>query len=143
MRKQYGPLYEVFGEVKRIFDPQASSTLANSDRAGAGSGIDADAPAARHDVAPAVVPEVAPAVESSFNPNESAIQLPTSDTLKFTTTPLPVIELQLNWSPGELLAETKNCNGCGLCRTQLPEHRMCPTFRIGPVKKQARVPRRT
>jgi len=129
VRKQYGPLYDLFGEVKRIFDPQGilnpGKILSNSPQA-AKSMLTHLRPGTM------VAPEAIPAPDSHFNPHESAIELPQSESLKFTTSPLPVIELQLNWSPGELLAETKNCNGCGLCRTQLPEHRMCPTFRIGP-----------
>ncbi|TMQ32152.1 MAG: anaerobic glycerol-3-phosphate dehydrogenase subunit C, partial [Planctomycetota bacterium] len=35
----------------------------------------------------------------------------------------------LRWQPGEVQAETLNCNGCGNCRTEAPSQRMCPLFR--------------
>lgn len=133
VRKQYGPLYDVFGEVKRIFDPQG---ILNPGKLLSRPAQETETMLAHLRpgtmVAPALVPAEATASETPFNPNESAIAMPASDSLQFTTSALPVIQLQLNWSPQELLAETKNCNGCGLCRTQLPDQRMCPTFRIGP-----------
>ncbi len=44
------------------------------------------------------------------------------------------VELQLNWSPDEMAEEAGRCNGCGTCRTQSPDLRMCPFFRIDPVE---------
>jgi FAD/FMN-containing dehydrogenase/Fe-S oxidoreductase len=38
-------------------------------------------------------------------------------------------EQALRWRPGEMAAETASCNGCGHCRTEAPQRRMCPTFR--------------
>jgi FAD/FMN-containing dehydrogenase/Fe-S oxidoreductase len=35
----------------------------------------------------------------------------------------------LIWKPGEMKAEPASCNGCGHCRTEAPQRRMCPTFR--------------
>ena len=39
-------------------------------------------------------------------------------------------DLQLQWNTDELTEATLRCNGCGICRTQSPELRMCPFFRI-------------
>jgi len=36
----------------------------------------------------------------------------------------------LRWQPGEVRAESVNCNGCGQCRTEAPGQRMCPVFRV-------------
>ena len=47
----------------------------------------------------------------------------------------PVIELQLKWKPDELLAQAAACNGCGMCRTQSPDLRMCPFFRADPTEE--------
>ncbi len=44
------------------------------------------------------------------------------------------VELQLNWTPDEMAEEAGRCNGCGVCRTQSPDLRMCPFFRIDPVE---------
>lgn len=56
--------------------------------------------------------------------------------IKPTSTP---IELQLNWSAGELGATVTACHGCGGCRTQEPNSRMCPFFRR--ETSEARTPR--
>ncbi len=47
----------------------------------------------------------------------------------------PVIELHLKWKPDELLAQAATCNGCGMCRTQSPDLRMCPFFRANPTEE--------
>ena len=46
--------------------------------------------------------------------------------MKPTSTP---IELQLNWAPGEIGSAAMACHGCGACRTQESNSRMCPFFR--------------
>ena len=38
----------------------------------------------------------------------------------------------LHWGEGELGFTTRLCNGCGRCRTQSPDERMCPIFRFAP-----------
>lgn len=35
----------------------------------------------------------------------------------------------LRWRPGEVREQSANCNGCGHCRTEAPQQRMCPVFR--------------
>ena len=40
------------------------------------------------------------------------------------------IELQLRWKPEELSQAAARCNGCGACKTQSDEFRMCPFFRL-------------
>lgn len=52
-----------------------------------------------------------------------------------TTASPPVIELQLKWKPDELLTQAATCNGCGMCRTQSPDLRMCPFFRVDPTEE--------
>lgn len=39
------------------------------------------------------------------------------------------VDLQLRWSPEEIATATSACNGCGECRTQSADMRMCPFFR--------------
>ena len=48
-----------------------------------------------------------------------------------------LVALQLNWSPQELAANAEQCNGCGGCRTQQEEQRMCPFFRLEPFEESA------
>lgn len=47
----------------------------------------------------------------------------------------PLIELHLKWKPDELLAQAATCNGCGMCRTQSPDLRMCPFFHVDPTEE--------
>lgn len=46
-----------------------------------------------------------------------------------------VVELNLKWQPDELIQAAARCNGCGSCRTQDPDLRMCPIFRLDPVEE--------
>ena len=46
-----------------------------------------------------------------------------------------LVQLQLNWSPEELSVAAETCNGCGVCRTQHEDLRMCPFFRIDPSEE--------
>ncbi len=45
----------------------------------------------------------------------------------------PVLtDLQLTWTPGQISRTVLSCNGCGVCRTQSEQTRMCPFFRLAP-----------
>jgi FAD/FMN-containing dehydrogenase/Fe-S oxidoreductase len=37
---------------------------------------------------------------------------------------------RLHWQPDEVRAESIHCNGCGHCRTEAADLRMCPLFRV-------------
>ncbi|HWY86627.1 MAG TPA: FAD-linked oxidase C-terminal domain-containing protein [Gemmataceae bacterium] len=41
---------------------------------------------------------------------------------------------ELLWQPGEVRMESTHCNGCGHCRTEAPQQRMCPIFRAVPTE---------
>jgi Fe-S oxidoreductase len=43
-----------------------------------------------------------------------------------------LVPLQLKWSHRDIGSVITSCNGCGNCRTQDPQLRMCPFFRIEP-----------
>lgn len=101
MRRQFGPLYDVFREVKRIFDPE---NILNPGK---------------------VVAEVPQPLTKNLR---SVADRP--DTQVVAATEKKVVELLLNWSPSDVAAMSQSCNGCGRCRTQSPDYRMCPTFRI-------------
>jgi FAD/FMN-containing dehydrogenase/Fe-S oxidoreductase len=123
VRRQFGPLYDVFREVKRIFDPQ---NLLNPGK------VVADLPQPltknmrpyREDglLSAMPVPESAPPEET---------EAPETPDIKPTEKPL---ELHLIWD-GTLSSTANHCNGCGRCRTQSPEARMCPIFRHAPSEE--------
>ena len=48
-------------------------------------------------------------------------------------------ETLLRWPAGGVADEALACNGCGSCRTDAPDRRMCPTFRAG--RDEAAAPR--
>ncbi|MEX2176900.1 MAG: anaerobic glycerol-3-phosphate dehydrogenase subunit C [Pirellulaceae bacterium] len=116
LRKQFGPLYDVFREVKRIFDPQ---NLLNPGK------VVADVPQPitknlRGIAADSAMLEAAPAEDS---PEDA------------TTPPTKSLELQLIWKGNELPQVANACNGCGRCRTQSLDERMCPIFRFAPSEE--------
>jgi len=106
--RQHGPLYSVFRSVKRIFDPQ---NVLNPGK---------------------VVTEAAQPPSKNLRPVTVALNgRPTAaeDLPAREFRPLP---LQLVWELADVAHAARNCNGCGRCRTQSPEDRMCPIFRFAP-----------
>ncbi len=124
LKKQFGPLYDVFREVKRIFDPQ---NLLNPGK------VVADVPQPLTKNLRGVPVELEMGEKSAFS-NESGASAAAALPSGGGATPLA---LHLNWSEKELAATAQSCNGCGRCRTQSPEYRMCPIFRILPSEEAA------
>ncbi len=120
VRRQYGPLYDVFREIKTIFDPlnilnpgkivndNASSVIENLRPAWAARAIDPAAPAL--------------ASHSISGPQDGA-------------PPSPPVELHMNWNLQQLTDAANRCNGCGACRSELSDVRMCPIFRVLPSEE--------
>lgn len=106
LRRQVGALYEVFREVKRIFDP---NNILNPGK---------------------VIAEVPQPLTKNLRPPISQ-RLPAA-LPDGSESPAPLVELELAWNWGDLTRATRACNGCGRCRTQGPEERMCPIFRFAP-----------
>ncbi|HEV2972083.1 MAG TPA: anaerobic glycerol-3-phosphate dehydrogenase subunit C [Pirellulales bacterium] len=111
IRRQYGELYDVFAEVKQVFDPQG---ILNPGKIVGGDGQSLT----RH-LRPVRLPseEVVP----SANGRSSA--------------PPALVDVQLNWTPAEIAAVASHCNGCGSCRAQSGDLRMCPIFRVAPAEE--------
>ena len=116
LRKQFGPLYDVFREVKRIFDPH---NLLNPGKVIA----DVPQPLAKN-------LRQAEALDVPHSANGS----PAEEAIAAEKAEIKPLELQLIWD-GRLAAEASACNGCGRCRTQSPEARMCPIFRFAPSEE--------
>jgi FAD/FMN-containing dehydrogenase/Fe-S oxidoreductase len=112
VHRQCGELYEVFREIKRIFDPE--NVLNPGKVVG--------------DTTALVTRNLRPAIPASEEPAASA---PRDGQPALRS----LIELQLNWHPAEVADVVRTCNGCGACRSQEPEVRMCPIFRILPSEE--------
>ena len=118
LRRQAGPLYEVFRQVKQIFDPE---NVLNP-----GKIISDDAELMTRNLRP---PLRLPPTMSALYPGD----LPAEE----TETPAlrDLVELQVNWDPQRVADATAPCNRCGECRSQSPHVRMCPIFRILPTEE--------
>jgi len=110
-QKQCGPLYEVFREVKRIFDPQ---NILNPGK------VVTDTP---QPLTKNLRPIVAggPPQETSGDDDDAEF-VPSG----------PLAQLQLPWDVDQFAYAARNCNGCARCRTLGSEERMCPIFRFAP-----------
>ncbi len=148
LRRQYGRMYEVFGEVKREFD--RTNTLNPGKIVDSPpfevlrhlrqfSPRDLGEPAhetAREMVLPAAT--AAPpltATTGTSEPIETGNGKARRRQRRGAMPALKVIEPQLNWGLGELSAVAASCNGCGRCRTASPDERMCPIFRLNPIEE--------
>lgn len=118
--RQVGELYDVFRQVKEIFD--SAGTL----NPGKIVGNDPDL----------MTRNLRPAMN---NPSPEA-------TSPEATSPAPgaeapglrdLTELQLNWDPSRVTAAVAACNRCGECRIQSPGVRMCPIFRFAPAEESS------
>jgi FAD/FMN-containing dehydrogenase/Fe-S oxidoreductase len=70
-----------------------------------------------------------------FNPGKIVDPDASQPAWPLRTFPAPAAEQErweLHWPPGAVRAESAHCNGCGHCRTEAPQQRMCPIFRAGP-----------
>ncbi len=109
LARQYGPLVNVFRELKRIFDPQ---NLLN----------------------PGIKVPLTP-TRMTQNLRATAIRLPepdlpSADAPQTNGRPQRPFELQLAWAPEEMASAARACNGCGACRCVSLEVRMCPIFHM-------------
>ena len=111
VRRQCEPLYEVFREVKRIFDPQ---NILNPGK------VVADAPQPlTKNLRPPVVGARSSETAGSADGEPAVVSG-------------PLAQLQLPWEVEEFAYAARACNGCGRCRTLGSEERMCPIFRFAP-----------
>jgi FAD/FMN-containing dehydrogenase/Fe-S oxidoreductase len=116
IRRQYGPLTDVFCEVKRIFDPR---NIFNP-----GKIVSDDPDLLTHDLRPP---------GTTANGRGAA----TADTSATAAEATPPHVWKLNWTNEEIDQAARDCNGCGACRSQSPEVRMCPIFRFAPAEESS------
>lgn len=116
LREQFGPLFPLLQEIKRIFDPSGllnPGKVADSVPVSPTAHLRATVRSLHMDPHP-------PLLEPSTEEND---------------TPATTYELLLNWDTSQVHHTVAACNGCGRCRTQSSLERMCPIFRIYPCEE--------
>ncbi len=149
IRQQFGELYDVFREVKQIFDPLG---ILNP-----GKIVGDEGRSLTRNLRPQTpLPEVNLAAgggttgltgsrgfgaalsvgsKTESRPTDSAA---TNGREKQNAAALPSamsLEMHLNWTAAEMSATARGCNGCGVCRAQSSDLRMCPIFRANPAEE--------
>jgi Fe-S oxidoreductase len=127
MDQQYGELVRVFREIKHIFDPQ---NILNP-----GKVVNSGVTHVTSNLRPSLVEdapthEAAPEPQSGENGQAETNGAPAS-------APRDLVTLQLRWNPAEMEQTARACNGCGACRTQSADTRMCPIFRFAPAEESS------
>ncbi len=117
VREQYGPLYDVFRQLKRIFDPQ---NIFNP-----GKIVDDVAQPLTQHLRQTDLPQPSQHLATDVGSETPAGSPP--------STGLPI--LQLHWTPADVMATSQSCNGCGGCRTLDTQLRMCPIYRFAPTEE--------
>lgn len=113
LAKQYGPLVNVFRELKQVFDPLG---ILNPGK-----------------VVPTAPARMTQHIRSSgLKPTSPEADAASPVSTNGSGPPHRLTELQFAWSPEELATVARSCNGCGVCRTTSPDTRMCPIFRMNP-----------
>jgi FAD/FMN-containing dehydrogenase/Fe-S oxidoreductase len=131
VERQAGPLYPVFRELKRIFDPKNllnPGKIVGPDpsreawplRAATSSPVNGD----RFPASPQ-----SPALPAAGPPTGS------SESARLPQPPLPL----LIWNDSTPATEAARCTGCGDCRVATAPRRMCPVFRV--TGQEAATPR--
>ncbi len=125
VRREAGPLYEVFRSIKQLFDPQG---IFNP-----GKIVDGQGDLMTRYLRPAPVgargrgrAESAPAGPS---PEQEVAEQEQPAALR------DLVELQIDWDPDAVGDVAAVCNRCGECRTQQADLRMCPLFRGNPCEE--------
>lgn len=113
LRRQHGPLCDVFADIKRAFDPH---NLLNPGK---------------------VVGDNAEQLTQNLRRVRQGVALVETETprdqKRYAGAAFEaVVPLELNWSQTPIVHAARSCNGCGVCRTQSPGERMCPIFRAAP-----------
>ena len=112
LARQYGPLVNVFRELKQIFDPQGMLNPGKIVPLGPTRITQNLRPAGRE--------------FASLEPSEADAPPPTNGQ------PQRPVELQLTWRAEEVAVASRLCNGCGACRSTSLDVRMCPIFHMNP-----------
>ncbi len=116
--QQYGPLYRTLRDIKKLFDPQ---NILNPGK------IIGNDPHLMTTNLRRVMQTVSlnQAVAAEVKPDGSSLE-------RVVDRDSGLVQLQLNWDDAELAHAARECNGCGSCRSQADQWRMCPIYRFSP-----------
>ena len=160
LRRQYGRLFNVFSEVKTVFDPKS---IFNP-----GKIVDHPHYGLSDNIRPVIVSDqflgrqIANngSAQNTASDNGTAIEETSARQAGSTSAAgtglapqpktvgkassagsilasLPVLEPELNWQLPQIAMAARNCNGCGRCRTGTNNERMCPVFRLAPKEESS------
>lgn len=140
IRQQFGELYNVFREVKSIFDPlgilNPGKIVGDEGRSLTRDLRPQSALAEAHvspDAAGSILSPVATGTSDAATTN-GASQGPIIQ-IAARNLPFTPLETHLNWTVPAMAATARGCNGCGTCRAQSSDLRMCPIFRANPAEE--------
>ena len=114
LKQQAGPLYAVLNAIKQVFDS------GNTYNPGKIIGDDPDL----------MIQNLQPVVKTQSESIPADTDTPDNQLAMRN-----LVELQMDWDPAKVVDAVIDCNRCGECRTQSPEVRMCPIFRISPSEE--------
>lgn len=146
LRRQYGSLYNVFSDIKRIFDPTNilnPGKIVGHPFSGLGDNIrPVTLSSAFLETSPTENLSGSPPTNgskaSSQEPEETHRWIGRPKKIERTNTgALPVLAPELNWQLPQIALAARNCNGCGRCRSGAPTERMCPVFRLSPREESS------
>lgn len=124
MSKQYAAVWPAMLQLKNLFDPQERL---NPGKLVSLSPQTCDTNLRRLQTSIRVADNGRTLIEAA----PAEIELAKSRALEVRT--LPVLQ---KWTPPRgIEEEVRACNGCGRCRTQSPEQRQCPVFRVHPIEE--------
>ena len=149
LRRQYGQLYNVFSDVKNVFDGLCvfnPGKIVGHPYSGLGDNLRqvvvSDRFLGPQQNAEPDPNDVISEIESNGSdrtPSPGAVAASEDVKRRWLQKPdtqnisgLPILEPTLDWQLPEIAKAARNCNGCGRCRTGSPNERMCPMFRLTP-----------
>jgi FAD/FMN-containing dehydrogenase/Fe-S oxidoreductase len=126
LARQYGPLVNVFRELKHLFDPHG---LLNP-----GKIVPLVPTRMTQHLRAVTLPSQTPESQTSerkTTEGQPLVPSPQPPAPEGPTNGTPVVQLELAWRPEEITVATRLCNGCGACRAT-SDVRMCPIFHLAP-----------
>jgi FAD/FMN-containing dehydrogenase/Fe-S oxidoreductase len=137
---QFGPLWPAMVEIKRLFDP---ANLFNPNKIVGPLPNAVDQRLRPYATSVELLPVGASLTEANGSTATNADDVDSDGERPIAvadeptaSVPLPVLHLTQHWDDdGGVARVARSCNGCGRCRTQTPEQRMCPMFRVTPAEE--------